>query len=623
MTKGVAVIGAAAVGAGLAIGKLVFSTADYGDEVAKTSKKLGISTDSLQEMNYWAERNGLSSNDLERAVGRLNQRIGRAADGNQKYADAFDAIDVSLKDSQGNLRDTEDVMSDTIQTLSEIEDPQLRSARASEIFGTKMARELMPALEDGALSMEDAAEKAHEMGLVMDEDALAAAERFGDEWADLKDTAMGFLREAAVPIMQWLGDELFPWLKERLIPALQEFGEWLGPKLEEAGQTVQAVWNDYVQPAFQALQEWWEENGPTIVARLEEVFGVIEDVWNGLGDLINQVVEWFQGGEESINDSTQGWSEFLTETWERIQEVVSSAVDAVIAIYEFFVDVVTFIWENWGENILNILESLWGLVQTVIQEALDIVMGIFEIFAGVFTGDWDRAWEGVKEIFSSIWTIIEEVFRHAMTVLEELLDVALDILKGLWDAAWGWVRDKAEEWWDKITSSIDNAIDDALQFFRDLPGDILDAIGDVGSLLWGIGEDIVQGFIDGVRNMFSSVEDTFNSLTSWIPDWKGPHHVDVKLLRGPAEDIMAGFADDLEAFAVKDVEPAMQATTSLVSGSVSASLAAGSTSPQRISNDNNSLTIEKVEIAGRDIEDMRDISDFFTRVQQVARAGVQ
>src|SRR5690606_8915995 len=77
------------VGMGAAIAGAVTKTAQAGDEIATTAPKLGVTTDALQEMRYWAEQNGLSQDRLDRAVGRLNQRIGRAIDGNQKYADAF------------------------------------------------------------------------------------------------------------------------------------------------------------------------------------------------------------------------------------------------------------------------------------------------------------------------------------------------------------------------------------------------------------------------------------------------------------------------------------------------------------------------------------------------------
>jgi len=109
--------------------------ARMGDEIAKTSAKLGVSTDALQVMDFWASQNGISSSAMERSVGRLNQRIGRAVDGNEKYASAFALLGVEIEDSNGKIRETEDVMRDTIASLRDIEDPALRSARAAEVFG--------------------------------------------------------------------------------------------------------------------------------------------------------------------------------------------------------------------------------------------------------------------------------------------------------------------------------------------------------------------------------------------------------------------------------------------------------------------------------------------------------
>jgi len=105
------------VGAGSAAVAAAFQTASYGAAVADTAPKLGITTDALQEMNFWAERNGLSSSNLERAVGRLNQRVGDGAAGSSKYVDALNDIGVATLDMNGNVRQTEDVFTDAIAAL--------------------------------------------------------------------------------------------------------------------------------------------------------------------------------------------------------------------------------------------------------------------------------------------------------------------------------------------------------------------------------------------------------------------------------------------------------------------------------------------------------------------------
>lgn len=220
---------AAGAFAGLAVGlgAMVKKTADAGDEIIKTAPKLGVTTDALQEMRHWANLNGLSQESLDRAVGRLNQRIGLAADGNDTYADAFKNLGVRVKGANGEVRDTNGVMAETIAKLSAIEDPMTRSAKASEIFGTKMARDLMPALEGGAMSLEDAGKQAHELGLVMDNEALQSSAKFQDALARLEAVGTGLIANFIIPFLNVMVDDVFPFIENNIVPAVKRFSQAL------------------------------------------------------------------------------------------------------------------------------------------------------------------------------------------------------------------------------------------------------------------------------------------------------------------------------------------------------------------------------------------------------------
>lgn len=183
--KVVAGMGATMVGLGTAAFAMTNKVVGNFDTIAKNSAKLGVSTTAYQEMEYWASQNGMTAENMEKAVGRLNQRIGMATQGNKKYSDILTTLGVDMEAVKEGTISTEDAMYKYIQALSEMTNEQEKAAYASELFGTKLGRDLMPALQDGSLSLEDAKKKAKELGLVIEEDTLRAAEEFGDTWDDL------------------------------------------------------------------------------------------------------------------------------------------------------------------------------------------------------------------------------------------------------------------------------------------------------------------------------------------------------------------------------------------------------------------------------------------------------
>lgn len=359
----------AAVGAG-ALG-LAKKWAATGDEIAKTSTKLGISTDALQEMDYWAGQNGLSSQAMERAVGRLNQRVGRAAEGNEKYAEAFENVGVAVRDSEGNIRDTEDVMRDTIGALQDIEEPALRSAMASEIFGTKMARDLMPALEDGSLSMEEAAEKAHELGIVMDEESLKAAEDFEDAWDDASRSIMGVVHSVGAELLPILVDQVIPAFQEHIVPAIRDLGERIGDIIKWFAD-LDPFWQKIIIGAIGVAAAL----GPVlvVVGKVISIVGTLITVFGALTGPIGLVIA------AVVAVVAIFW--YLWNNWDEVKDLVGGAIDALVGFFsELPGRVMAFLtdtWKNmqaWGSNMVDSARSSANQVVSTVVSFLSKLPG--------------------------------------------------------------------------------------------------------------------------------------------------------------------------------------------------------------------------------------------------------
>ncbi|MFP4150045.1 MAG: hypothetical protein ACLFV0_11210 [Nitriliruptoraceae bacterium] len=394
--KGVAVGGAAIAGLGVAAFGAAQRVAEAGDAVAKGAERIGVSTDAYQELDYWASQNGISQDRMERAVGRLNQRIGDAASGTGKYAEAFSNLGVNLRDSNGDLRDTETVLAETVANLSAIEDPAMRADAAADVFGQRMGRELMPALADGALSLEDAATKANELGLVMGEDAVESAVKFQDAWDTLKRSAEGMFRDAAVPIMEWFADTFMPLVQDRIVPALQRFSEWIGPILTDAGRDMSAFFQDRVIPVVRDLWAWFQDRA----------LPVIKDVARFIRD------------------------EFIP----RFQAVVAVLAERLIPVFQ---------------NVWSTIQSVIDGVRTVAQPVIDALKDAFDRVSEALGGSGSG--EGLTNFLEGMWDVISEV---AAFIAEHVAPVVGDVLGGAIEAttdfvvtfieaiqrAWDWLQ---------------------------------------------------------------------------------------------------------------------------------------------------------------------------------------
>src|SRR5690625_1882663 len=241
--KWAAGLAAAATGVATAAFAMTKKVTGNLDDIAKTSAKLGVTTDAYQEMNYWASQNGISASSMERAVGRLNQRIGMAAQGNDKYSSALEDLGINMDDVRAGTLSTEDAMTQAIQALSEMANEQEKSAAASNLFGTRLARDLMPALQDGSLSMDEAREAAERLGVVIDEDAINAGVKFQDNLTDMR-AALGSITRNIIADLIPVFNTMFDWILNNLPKIREKFSfvfEFNGINFRTAIEWIQSL----------------------------------------------------------------------------------------------------------------------------------------------------------------------------------------------------------------------------------------------------------------------------------------------------------------------------------------------------------------------------------------------
>ena len=121
-----------------------------------------------------------------------------------------------------------------------------------------------------------------------------------------------------------------------------------------------------------------------------------------------------------------------------------------------------------------------------------------------------------------------------------------------------------------LFDGINSMVGSVLDFFSNLPQQILDALGDVGSLLWDAGTSIINGLKDGLSSAWQGVTGWFGEITSQIPQLKGPLPVDAKLLVTNGQAIMGGLYRGLKD-GWEDISNYLSSRTASISASVNTS----------------------------------------------------
>jgi len=402
--------GVAAVTGGLFA--MTTKATEAADVIAKGAKRMNVSTDFYQEMTYWASQNGIEHGQMEKAVGRFNQRMGMAQNGNEKYASALQQMGVDMDAVRDGTLSTDDAFAQSIQTLSEMENEQDKVNLATEMFGTKMARDLLPALNDGSLSMEDARKKAEELGLVMSQDQLEAAEAFQDAQDDIKRSMAAVGMQIGLDLMPHF-QRMFDWILEHM-PAIRE--------------TIFNAFEGIVDKVTD-LVNWFKDLSPTMKKAIAGFTGlglaigpillIIGKLTSGLGGIFLAISPLLKGVAKA-----GGLFKILGGVFATLTSPVGLIVGAIALLTAGFV-----LLYKKSDTFRNFIHKLGASLKQVFQKIMTAIQPMIDKIVGFFQDNIPKLIEGIKNVISSVGEFIKPVINAIVSFFEDVISK----LKSFWD----------------------------------------------------------------------------------------------------------------------------------------------------------------------------------------------
>lgn len=225
-----AVTGFAAVAA--AIVKTEKALIDMTKEAAAGAKEIttfasitGQSEQQVQQMQYASEKLGVSYDRIRDSLKEVTNKMQEARDGSADTAAAFESLGVNIYNADGSLRDANDVFNDTIDALGNVQNRTERDALAMDLM-SESAQELNPLIEQGSQALKDYAAEAHEMGYVLDDEAIAAL--------TATDTAQQKLLKTQEAVTKQISAEYAPYMTEALTDTA-DFIQKIGKAFVDSG----------------------------------------------------------------------------------------------------------------------------------------------------------------------------------------------------------------------------------------------------------------------------------------------------------------------------------------------------------------------------------------------------
>lgn len=216
--SGLSVAAAGVIAGAAAIGK---SAAATGAEIDDMTQRFDVSAETVQRWNYLAMQAGVDATAFSRALIRARAAMADLSTGTSNAAsEALTALGISAK----QFGSDEEMFDGILSALAQVEDSTLQTAYANEIFGDKIATQLLPYINAGEEDLAKWNAEFEAMPSLTGEEAAALAE-LDDTFNRLKTTmtyATAQLGEALAPVIE----RVVAFIEEKAVPAIEAVAEW-------------------------------------------------------------------------------------------------------------------------------------------------------------------------------------------------------------------------------------------------------------------------------------------------------------------------------------------------------------------------------------------------------------
>ena len=382
---------------GFSLQSAVTGFAQAGDGLDKMSARLGISAVKLQEWSFAATHAGAAPEDLEDALKDLSEKIAEVAGGDTgDAAQLFSALGISVKDASGKIRPASDIFEEVADAIQRNEDPALRTKMAMVLMGDS-GRKLIPMLSGGAQGLDDMAKQAHDLGLVMNEDAVAAAAKMTDHMDDMKASVTA------------VGHEIGYRLSPIVISMSDRFRDLAAANKGALGERVEKVAGSFA-----------------------DAIGKID--FEGIASAVLTIADYSVRAFNAIGG-------FNTVLYGMGALIAGKSIMAVVSL---------------GSSVIGLVQSFgavasaakaFGIVATTSMGPIGWVLGALAVGAGIIIANWDRIGPALKEVVGSVVDFVPGAFDVCKekfgAVAGAILTTATGLFRGDFKTLFGGLDDLA------------------------------------------------------------------------------------------------------------------------------------------------------------------------------------
>ena len=343
---------------------------------------------------------------------------------------------------------------------------------------------------------------------------------------------------ALTPLINYVRNELMPGLAKAVQTAWQKF--------QPALVAMTAFIETRVKPAFDKIAAAIQTAMPTIMTIARFIGGVLMMAIQNFGAMLGWLIP------KLLNIAGPVFS-FLVSAIAMAISSIKTIGQVVSSVFSFIVGVIT--------GVVGFLAAVWGVIGPPVTAVFNLIISIIRLAFNIITAVIAVGWAIISAIFSALYNTIvppvKSAFEFVRNIISSVIDFvkpfissALNAISGFFSSHMGSAKSTVSSVWDSIKSffqagvarivaiadgiraivdkisnffgqlrnAASGGVGSLISFVSGIPGRIFSALGNIGSLLYGAGRDVIQGLLNGISNMAGAVMGKAREIANSVKD---------------------------------------------------------------------------------------------------------
>lgn len=305
-------------------------------------------------------------------------------------------------------------------------------------------------------------------------------------------------------------------------------------KLIAMAKPLADVMRNQVVKNFNSAKDAITSFGNAIGSGLLKAYNVVKTVFTFIFNIIKTVVMFIYNVVKTyLTLVFTIWTTIFTAVWGVLKWVIALILAIFFfvftAIYNVVKTYLTFIYNTWVTIftaiwgfLSPILTAIWGFITTVFTAIWNTIKTVFTaiwtIIVTVATAIWSAivmyftlVWNTITTIFNAVWSFIKVVWNAIWNTIKAAVERVRSTVSSVFNA----VRSTVSSVWNGIFSTISSIVGKIAGKIGEIKSRVVGAVKDAGSWLVSAGRNIIQGLINGIMGMASSLS---SSIVGFIKD---------------------------------------------------------------------------------------------------------